>query len=179
MSWEELRSIHIKNKARARGRKLYALPSYGDAVRAENDADDDSRPPPPCYSPHDADIARRLSIGIPDYPDPGSFRAIKSAKAARPGMMSGARRGARTPGGLSTKSFDRGLSPGTRAVNARKAARNAQQSAEKALAAAAMASRAADLAAQAALEVRYAFTLCMYMQLLSCYLVKIGSDRET
>lgn len=151
MSWEELRSTHIKSKARVR--KSYALPSYGDAIRADNGSSDDSRPPPPCYSPNDADNALRLSIGIPDYPGPSSFRAIKSARIARP-AVSGARRGARTPGSLSTKAFDRGLSPGSRAVNARRAARNAQLSAEKALAAAAMASRAADLAAQAALDVR-------------------------
>lgn len=159
VSWEELRSTHIKSKARVR--KSYALPSYGDVVRAENDLNDDhSRPPPPCYSPHDADNALRLSIGIPDFPGPGSFRAIKSARIARPNAVSDARRGARTPGGLSSKTFDRNLSPGTRAVNARRAARNAQLSAEKALAAAAMASRAADLAAQAALEVRFFFSLC-------------------
>lgn len=148
VSWEELRSTYLRNKAiksRSGGvRKSYSLPSYGDAVG-------DSRPPPPSYSPSDADNARGLSIGIPDDPRPGYFRGAKSARASRQTVLSGPLGSSRTSSSKSPGRF--GVSPGTRAVSARKAARDAQLSAERALAAAAMASRAADLAAHAALEV--------------------------
>eukprot|EP00903_Cladosiphon_okamuranus_P007255 g7038.t1 len=146
VSWEELRSTYLKDKAikSKRGvRKSYSLPSYGDAVG-------DNRPPPPSYSPNDAANSKGLSIGIPDDPKPGSFRGSKSARGARHTILSGPLGSSRTSSSKSAGHF--GVSPGARAVNARKAARDAQLSAERALAAAAMASRAADLAAQAALE---------------------------
>lgn len=150
VSWEELRSTYLKNKALKKKnggvRKSYSLPSYGDAVG-------DNRPPPPSYGPDDAVKSQHLSIGIPEDPKPGSFRGAKSARSARSTILSGPLGSARTPSSTSKSPGRYGVSPGTRAVSARKAARDAQLSAERALAAAAMASRAADLAAQAALEV--------------------------
>ncbi|CAM9219495.1 unnamed protein product [Ectocarpus fasciculatus] len=157
VSWEELRSTHLRNKSKLRVRKASSLPpSYGDAMEggAGRNGSPGDRPPPPSYGPRDADnFTSQLSIGIPDGPSPSSFQSIISSRSARPGLFGafGSGRRSVTSAG-SSKSGNFGLSPGTRAVSARKAARDAQLSAERALAAAAMASRAADLAAQAALE---------------------------
>ncbi|CAB1096585.1 unnamed protein product [Ectocarpus sp. CCAP 1310/34] len=158
VSWEELRSTHLRNKSKVRVRKTSSLPpSYGDAMDggAGGNGSPDDRPPPPSYGPRDANsFTSQLSIGIPDGPSPSSFQSIRSSRSARPGLFGafGSARRSVTSAGSSGKSGNFGLSPGTRAVSARKAARDAQLSAERALAAAAMASRAADLAAQAALE---------------------------
>ncbi|CAM9730451.1 unnamed protein product [Ectocarpus sp. 12 AP-2014] len=158
VSWEELRSTHLRNKSKVRVRKASSLPpSYGDAMDggAGRNGSPDDRPPPPSYGPRDANnFTSQLSIGIPDGPSPSSFQSIRSSRSARPGLFGafGSARRSVTSAGSSGKFGNFGLSPGTRAVSARKAARDAQLSAERALAAAAMASRAADLAAQAALE---------------------------
>lgn len=166
VSWEELRSAYLKNKAlkrKTRVRKSCSLPSYGDAVGG-------NRPPPPSYSLHDAANAnananaKGLSIGIPDDPKPGSFRGAKTARASRHSVLAGPLGSSRTPSSASKSPGRFGSSAGARAAGARKAAHDAQLSAEKALAAATMASRAADLAAQAALEVGFA---CLHV--LFCF----------
>lgn len=169
VSWEELRSTYLRNKAansRSGVRKSYSLPSYGDAV-GEN------RPPPPSYSPNDAASSKGLSIGIPDDPKPTFFQGSKSARA-RQTILSGPLGSSRAPSTASKSPGRFGVSPGTRAVSARKAARDAQLSAERALAAAAMASRAADLAAQAALEVG-----CVLVLICSSFFASAGWCRRS
>lgn len=155
VSWEELRSTYLKNrnKSKARVRKSQSLPSYGDAVSGGGR---DARPPPPSYSPVDEQNSRHLSIGIPADHTMDSIRGggSKGARSARQ-MMTSTSSARMSVGSSKSKSQGHlgGISPGSRAVSARRAARDAQLSAERALAAAAMASRAADLAAQAALDV--------------------------
>lgn len=174
VSWEELRSTYLRNKSKVRVRKASSLPpSYGDAMDggAGRSGSPGDRPPPPSYGPRDADnFTSQLSIGIPDGPSPSSFQSLRSSRSARPGLFGafGSARRSVTSAASSGKSGNFGLSPGTRAVSARKAARDAQLSAERALAAAAMASRAADLAAQAALEVGVILRLFSSLPLWRC-----------
>lgn len=149
--------MHHKSQSHSPSRKPYSMPSPsyrealamsgGASTRAHSADSRGNRVPPPPYNPSPTP-KRGLSIMASPGLRQGSFRGAATSRSSQAKGTGFHRRSA------SAAQSSTDFSPGSRAVNARAAARDAQMSAERALAAAAAASRAADLAAHAAIQVR-------------------------